>query len=146
MDVAEVVTRLLPLARTLSVGLLSHAQVELGRLEKAAARCPPALLERAIISLVTNASEATTRSGSVLRIDVEADEREVRVRVHRRLGPGIADHIVPRLFEHGFSTKGSAGRGTGLASLREAARRAGGVLRFEPGASGASFVLALPRA
>jgi signal transduction histidine kinase len=145
LEVAEVVTRLLPLARTLSLRIFSGAQIELGRLEKGAARCPPALVERAIIGLVTNSSEATIDSGSVIRIDVEADEREVRLRVTDD-GRGIADHLVPRLFERGFTTKGSAGRGIGLASLREAARRGGGDLRFESRTSGATFVLALPRA
>ncbi len=145
LEVAEVVTHLLPLARTLSLSAFTVAQIELGRLEKGTARCPPALLERAIIGLVTNSSEATIDSGSVIRIDVEVDEREVRLRVTDD-GPGIADHLVPRLFERGFTTKGSAGRGIGLASLREAARRGGGDLRFEPRTSGATFVLALPRA
>ena len=145
VDVADVVTQLLPLARTLSLHLLSVAKIELGRLENAAARCPPALLERAIIGLVTNSSEATNHSGTFIRLDVDADEREVRLRVTDD-GPGVADHLVPRLFERGFSTKGSVGRGTGLASLLEAARRAGGDLRFEPLTSGATFVLALPRA
>jgi signal transduction histidine kinase len=145
VDVAGVVTQLLPLARTLSLHLLSVAQIELGCLEKASARCPPALLERAIIGLVANSSEATNHCGSLIRIDVHADEREVRLRVTDD-GPGLAAHLVPRLFERGFSTKGCAGRGTGLSSLREAARRAGGDLRFEPRTSGATFVLALPRA
>jgi signal transduction histidine kinase len=145
LEVAEVVTRLQPLARTLSLRVFSLAQIELGRLEKGAARCPPALVERAIIGLVTNSSEATIHSGSIIRIDVETDEREVRLRVSDD-GPGIAHHLVPRLFERGFTTKGSAGRGTGLASLREAARHVGGDLRFEPRTRGATFVLALPRA
>ncbi len=102
-------------------------------------------VERALVGLVTNSGEATTDAGSVIRIDVEADEREVRLLVTDD-GPGVADHLAPRLFERGFSTKGSAERGTGLASLREAARGAGGDLRFERRTSGASFVLALPRA
>lgn len=145
LDVADVVTGLLPLARTLPLCVFSAARVELGSLEKAEARCPPALLERAVIGLVTNSGEATIHSGSVIRIDVESDEREVRLRVTDD-GPRVADHLVPRLFERGFSTKGSAGRGTGLAGLREAARRAGGDVRFERRTNGASFVLALPRA
>ena len=147
VDVGEVVTRLHPLARALAVGV-SVARVELGRIENVAARCPPALLERALIGLVTNSVEAAIDSDSVIRIDVEADERAVRLRVSDD-GPGVAGHIVPRLFERGFTTKGfagSAGRGNGLASLREAARSAGGDLRSEPGTSGAAFVLALPRA
>jgi signal transduction histidine kinase len=145
VDVVEVVTRLLPLARTLSVNVFSVARVELGCLVKAAVHCPPGLIERAIIGLVANASEATFHCGSIIRLDVEADECEVKLRVTDD-GPGVADHLVPHLFERGFSTKGSDGRGTGLASLQEEARRAGGDLRFESRPSGASFVLALPRA
>ena len=145
VNVADVVTNLLPLARTISLRVFSLAQIELGHLDKTAAICPPALVERAIIALVTNASEATIQSGTVIRLDVEADQREIRLGVTDD-GPGIADHLVPRLFERGFSTKGSVGRGTGLASLREAARRTGGDLRFEPRRGGARFVLALPRA
>jgi signal transduction histidine kinase len=145
VDVAHVVTRLLPLARALALRVSSVARIELGCLDEAAARCAPALVERALIGLVTNSGEATIRSGSVIRIDVEADECEVRLRVTDD-GPGVANHLVPRLFERGFSTKGSAERGTGLASLREAARRARGDLRFVPRTTGATFVLALPRA
>jgi signal transduction histidine kinase len=148
VDVGEVVTQLHPLARAIALGVVSVARVELGYVEKVAARCPPALLERALIGLVMNSSEATIDSGTLIRIDVDADEREVRLRVSDD-GPGLADHLVPRLFEPGFTTKKSAGpaaRGTGLASLREAARCAGGDLRFERGKIGATFVLALPRA
>lgn len=125
--------------------LQRSARVELGCVAKAAVHCPPGLIERAIIGLVANASEATFHCDSVIRLDVEADECEVKLRVTDD-GPGVADHLVPRLFERGFSTKGSDGRGTGLESLQEEARRAGGDLRFEPRPSGASFVLALPRA
>jgi signal transduction histidine kinase len=96
---------------------------------------------------VTNSREAMIAAGggSLIRVDVDADHREVRLRV-RDDGPGIPDHVGRRLFERGFSTKGSRDRGTGLAGLREAARSAGGDLRFERGTNGAAFVLALRRA
>ena len=142
LDVGEVVARQLPLVRALCRDV---ARVEVGDLQRVAALCPPALLERTLISFVTNSREAMVDGGSFVRIDVEADQREVRMRVCDG-GPGIPDHLVPRLFERGFSTKGSPARGTGLASLREAARGAGGDLRFERGTSGATFVLALRRA
>jgi signal transduction histidine kinase len=142
LEVSEVVARLLPMARALARGL---AKVEVGRLDKGAARCAELLLERAITGLVTNSREAMEQRGTVIRVDVEADDAEVRVRVCDD-GPGIPDYLVPRLFERGFSTKGSAARGTGLASLRDAARRVGGDLRFERGTAGATFVLVLRRA
>ncbi len=143
IDVGEIVTGLVPLMVALAGNV---ARVEIGALERIAALCPAALIERTLISLLTNSREAMILGGggSRIRIDVDADDREVRMRV-RDDGPGVPDHVVGRLFERGFSTKGTE-RGTGLAGLREAARWIGGDLRFERGTKGATFVLALRRA
>jgi hypothetical protein len=142
-DVAEIVAGLVPLIGALAGNV---ARVEIGALEPMPARCTPALIECTLISLLTNSREAMILGGggSQICIEVDADDREVRMRV-RDDGPGIPEHVVARLFEPGFSTKGTD-RGTGLAGLREAARRTGGDLRFERGTKGATFVLALRRA
>jgi signal transduction histidine kinase len=142
-EVGEIVTGLVPLMGALAGNV---ARVEIGALERIAALCPPALIERTVISLLTNSREAMIHGGrgGCIYVDVDADDREVRMRV-RDDGPGVPDHVVGRLFERGFSTKGTE-RGTGLAGLREAARWTGGDLRFERGTKGATFVLALRRA
>ncbi|WP_152969976.1 sensor histidine kinase [Arthrobacter sp. Edens01] len=65
-------------------------------------------------------------------------------------GPGVPADSRERIFEQGFSTKDSsfpgAGRGIGLALVRQAVLRLGGTLRLDQGTAygGARFTVLLP--
>ncbi|MFC4545630.1 ATP-binding protein [Paenactinomyces guangxiensis] len=64
-------------------------------------------------------------------------------------GPGVAEEIIPAIFERGFSTKkGRAGeaRGFGLAKVQELTAELGGSITIEKGEwGGAVFAVSLPK-
>jgi sensor histidine kinase regulating citrate/malate metabolism len=78
---------------------------------------------------------------------VDGDRLEIRV---EDSGAGVTEEAMPRLFERGWTTKGSAdsppaglGRGLGLALVAQAVRRNGGSIGVRPG-PGAQFRVTLP--
>ncbi|MCJ8203636.1 HAMP domain-containing sensor histidine kinase [Pseudomonas sp. RGM2987] len=103
-----------------------------------------------LVNLINNAKQALdARDGQpsqiTLRLKVVDDQR-VRVEVEDN-GEGIAAQNLPRLFEHGFTTRAD-GHGFGLHSCILAAHEMGGDLTVQsagPG-KGALFVLELPLA
>jgi signal transduction histidine kinase len=105
------------------------------------------LLVHALVNLLKNALEATTTSDRPprLRLGIERDGPLVWIIVADN-GPGIAPEALPMLFQGGYSTKG-AGRGRGLAVVRESILAQGGRLdvRSRPG-EGAEFRIGLPAA
>ncbi|MGE0707107.1 MAG: ATP-binding protein [Planctomycetota bacterium] len=136
--------------RGVSVDLSPAGEVEVDLLD----------LERVLINLVVNSREVSPPAGSILVAagrEVVAEElaRELRLApgtyawvAVRDEGPGIDEETRRRIFERGFSTKGStpdAPRGLGLSTAQRLARRNGGALRCQstPGA-GAEFRLLLP--
>ncbi|WP_242694954.1 ATP-binding protein [Pseudogracilibacillus auburnensis] len=61
-------------------------------------------------------------------------------------GPGILEEKVVYLFEQGFSTKGTSGRGTGLALSKKVINDVGGEIIYEPSElGGALFVIVIPK-
>jgi len=109
-------------------------------------RADPGLLHVLITNLVGNALDALS-DGDVkaprVVVSVESDGRQARVRVSDN-GPGVPQHVKPRLFEPFVSGKPS-GTGIGLTLSRRIARAHGGDLVLEETAAGASFVLSLPQ-
>jgi len=110
----------------------------------------PAHLERIVANLLNNARQ---HGGPPIRIEVEADEDVVELRV-RDHGPGVPAWFVPKLFDP-FSQelvgdrRPTSGLGLGLAICRDLATANGGTLRYDHnGASqeATSFTLRLPRA
>lgn len=85
-------------------------------------------------NLVDNAVDALLEHGTpdaTVRVTIEQDETDrVTVTVADN-GPGIADEDVDRVFEQGWSTKGTSldGHGFGLALVRVVCRRGGGEVR-----------------
>lgn len=72
-----------------------------------------------------------------------ADERELLLRV-ADTGAGIGPEEADEVFRRGWSTHG-AGRGLGLALVRQAANRNGGTVELDPGPDGgARFTVRLP--
>jgi len=105
-----------------------------------------------VINLVENAAQALKDPGW----DVpEGHERRITVRTesagpHVRLsvidtGPGIPEHVLPRIFEPLFTTK-SFGVGLGLPTVRQIVEQHGGTLHVESATNaGTTFTVFLPR-
>ena len=79
---------------------------------------------------------------------VRGDASGIRV-VVRDNGPGIPPQILDRIFEPGFTTKGEANRGIGLALVKGLVEGAGGTIKLEAsgtGCPGTTFTIWLPGA
>ncbi|MGE0784879.1 MAG: sensor histidine kinase [Sandaracinaceae bacterium] len=125
VSVAAAIERILPLLHTMA----SPSRLSAASRGALIARCPPAFIDRVLINLVANASDAMESPGTI-RIDAHAD-RELIVLSVTDDGPGIAPEQLGRVVELGFSTKDGENRGIGLFALRRAARRLGGDLTIE---------------
>jgi signal transduction histidine kinase len=102
------------------------------------------LLVHALVNLLKNAVEAAVGAGRPprVRLDATAEGGLVWITVADD-GPGIPADALARIFDLGYSTKG-AGRGRGLAIVRESIRAQGGQLAVaSPG--GAVFRIGLSR-
>jgi signal transduction histidine kinase len=103
-------------------------------------------LTRVIVNILRNSIEACRAAGtSEVAIEISSDPTWAFVQV-RDNGNGISELDRDRVFEWGYSTKGTE-RGTGLTAAREFARSAGGALTIratEPG-KGTTLELVLPR-
>lgn len=102
----------------------------------------PGQLEQAIINLIKNAEEATTKvtnpsisvharltRGSRLRIEISDN------------GPGVPNDLIPHIFTPFFTTK-AKGNGIGLAMVRQLVHSNGGTVRYvKMTNAGAKFVL-----
>jgi signal transduction histidine kinase len=103
------------------------------------------LLRRLIVNLLQNAVQHTPAGGSV-SLDVQADARDVRIRVTDS-GPGIADDDRARIFERFVqldASRRSSGAGLGLTIARWIAEAHGGTLNVESTSpQGSTFCLAL---
>jgi signal transduction histidine kinase len=107
------------------------------------------LLQRAVSGLLLNAEQALTARGSG-RIEIttrRAPGGRVRLEV-RDDGPGIAESVLPHLFEPFFTTGDSRhGAGLGLAIAHGVVREHGGTLTAGNRPSGgAVFTVDLPLA
>jgi C4-dicarboxylate-specific signal transduction histidine kinase len=100
---------------------------------------PPVLavrrrLAQVLLNLLVNAGdalEARGRHGSEVRIIGGCEGARVVIRVEDN-GPGFPPHVLPRLFETFFTTKGpEKGTGLGLALSRELVEQCGGTLVAE---------------
>ncbi|WP_245682970.1 sensor histidine kinase [Archangium gephyra] len=100
---------------------------------------PPVLavrrrLAQVLLNLLVNAGdalEARGREGSEVRIIGVCEGARVVLRVEDN-GPGFPPHVLPRLFETFFTTKGpEKGTGLGLALSRELVEQCGGSLVAE---------------
>ncbi|MCK8677529.1 sensor histidine kinase [Streptomyces lichenis] len=95
---------------------------------------PPTLPSRDLVTilgnLVDNALEAAGRSeaGSRVTVTARADADELLLSV-ADTGPGIGPGDRDAVFERGWSTRG-AGRGLGLALVRQAVHRGGGTIEL----------------
>jgi signal transduction histidine kinase len=105
----------------------------------------PGAFNQVFLNLIKNALEATTHQRGRVRIEAEAYEDRIEVRVIDD-GPGLESSVQSRLFEPFFTTK-SAGSGTGLglSISRQIAETHNGDLSVESGlGEGTTFTLTLP--
>ncbi len=102
-------------------------------------------------SLITILGNLTENAFDALRDAPENAQKEVTVSIregeHGMLisvddsGPGIPEKLLPRIFERGFSTKGS-GRGTGLSLVKETVDAFHGTIHVESEPEiGSSFII-----
>jgi CheY-like chemotaxis protein len=121
-----------------------HWQLALSGGEHGAALAASSL-RRILANLLTNAMQASPEGG---QLDVRAertDDDQLVISVQDN-GPGIPEHLLPRLFSPGATAGKSDGHGIGLAGARDLARRHGGELEHVPTPTGALFRLTVPAA
>ena len=100
----------------------------------------PLVIERVISNLVRNA-----RQHGRPPVRVSAEQRDLHLRITVcDAGEGVAEEMVPRLFER-FEHGGGSGTGLGLAIAKAYANAHGGDLVYESDAGGTRFALVLPR-
>jgi PAS domain S-box-containing protein len=141
-------TDLVDLARR-SVGELRSDPQAAGlevALERPAARCrarvDAAALQRVLLNLLRNASQAMGGRGRIV-VGVERAGHVCRLRVHDQ-GPGIPEDVRARIFEPFFTTK-HKGSGLGLATARRTVELHGGRLQLLPAPGGGTdAVIELP--
>jgi two-component system sensor histidine kinase AtoS len=104
----------------------------------------PFQLKHAVLNLVLNALQATPAGGAIA-IETGGDTRALEVRV-RDTGQGIAEEVLPRVFDAFFTTR-EGGTGLGLPIARRIVESHGGtlVLRSRDG-EGTVATLSLPAA
>ncbi len=101
----------------------------------------PTELSQALLSLLTNAFDASAPEASV-DLRIRANAGMVRFEVQDR-GTGISDDIMIRVGEPFFTTKPGRGLGLGVFLARAVAERAGGSLQFDRRA-GTTAILEVP--
>jgi len=95
-----------------------------------------------VLNLVRNACEAVSPGGQVTA-GVRVDDARCVIRVSDD-GPGIPDHVVPRIYEPFFSTK-EGGTGLGMSIVHSLVSLHGGSIDLQTGPGGTTFEVAIPR-
>ena len=101
-------------------------------------------IERVIVNLVVNARDAI-KGGGTLEIRTSNHEDHWVTLEVSDTGAGIPAHVLPRLFEPFFSTKGARGTGLGLWSVSNIVGQAGGQITVNSTVGfGSTFTVRLP--
>ena len=99
-------------------------------------------IQQAFLNLIINAAHATEGRGRI-RIDTARAGDEVVARVEDS-GPGIPEHVLPRIFEPFYTTK-EKGSGLGLYVVYRIVTKYGGDIVAESArGSGAKFIMRFP--
>lgn len=101
-------------------------------------------LQRVFVNLLTNGIDACEREGGTVRAEVTRDQFGLTVSVSDT-GAGIPEHVLPRIFDAFYTTKGSRGTGLGLACCEKIVSQHGGRIDVQsvPG-EGTTFHVFLP--
>jgi two-component system NtrC family sensor kinase len=108
-------------------------------------KCFPSKLNQVFMNLLVNAVQAIDGEGSIT-ITTTADAAEVRLEF-RDTGHGVAEDVLPRIFDPGFTTKGvGVGSGLGLAICYQIVREdhRGQITVVSKAGEGTTFTLTLP--
>jgi signal transduction histidine kinase len=125
-----------------------NIRIDSSGIEPAEAEIDPIRMRQVVDNLVGNAVNYHTGDG-LIEVGVTADDKHVWL-VVRDDGPGIAEEVLPHLFERRFRAEHTSarapGNGLGLSISRDLVRAHGGeiTVQSEPG-TGATFVVRLPR-
>jgi len=80
-------------------------------IEAAHVLCYPGQISQVLVNILTNAAQAMNGKGNIY-IDLQRGMNSWELTI-RDSGPGIPPHVIDRIFDPGFTTKG-VGVGTGL--------------------------------
>lgn len=124
-------------------------RIDTSGIERAVAEIDPIRIRQVVDNLVGNAVSYHSGDG-LIEVGVTADDKHAWL-VVRDDGPGIAEDVLPRLFERRF--RGAAarssrphGNGLGLAISRDLVRAHGGEITVQSEQGfGSTFVVRLPR-
>jgi two-component system cell cycle sensor histidine kinase/response regulator CckA len=122
--------------------------------EQSIVKADPGFLEEALRNVLANAREAITDEGTLTVSTRNAPGSELRAEAGRNYlviavkdtGSGMPDDVRLQAFELFFSTKpAEVGRGLGLSQIKDAVRRAGGVVTIDSRVGeGTTVTLAIP--
>lgn len=76
-------------------------------------KCDAAILEQILTNLWLNAFDAIQDSGGEINISTQLTKKDHVLLCIEDNGPGIADHVIPQIFDPFYTTK-EVGKGTGL--------------------------------
>ena len=76
-------------------------------------KCDAAILEQILTNLWLNAFDAIQDSGGEINISTQLAKKDHVLLCIEDNGPGIADHVIPQIFDPFYTTK-EVGKGTGL--------------------------------
>lgn len=105
---AELITSTLVL---LASKFKSTITVHTDMVESAPILCYPGQISQVLVNVLTNASQAMNGKGEI-QIELHRGMRFWELNI-RDTGPGVPPHLIERIFDPGFTTKG-VGIGTGL--------------------------------
>jgi two-component system sensor kinase FixL len=124
-----------PLQAKLTIEVVGPSAVVLGDAE---------LLKNVFLNLLINAAQAMNRQGAI-HIAVDATDDKVRVTIADR-GPGIPEHVRPKLFQPFFTTK-ARGTGLGLSTAKRLLEAQKGTIELSwPSTGGTTVIVHLPPA
>jgi signal transduction histidine kinase len=107
-------------------------------------------LAQLFLNLVVNAAQAIAEgdaAGNRIELRLATDARGWACVDIEDTGSGIADDVLPKIFEPHFSTKRGAGKGLGLSFGKQIVGELGGELRVDTAVGrGTRFTVALPPA
>lgn len=105
----------------------------------------PGETRQVILNLVRNAADATVELGTTISLHIRGGVDEVEIVVQDQ-GGGIPTSALPTLFQFGNTTKGEAGNGMGLWTVRHIITKHGGDIRVESElGKGTRFIVRWPR-
>jgi signal transduction histidine kinase len=110
--------------------------------EPVIAEVDAAKLHQLVLNLVRNACEAVPAGGHVT-VGIGVHDERCRIRVADD-GPGIPDHVRPRIYEPFFSTK-EGGTGLGMSIVHSLVSLHGGAIDLVTGPRGTTFDVTIPR-